>query len=499
VPTVLGKDGHVVFKGLQTSTTRVPAKLPKSSKTTGAPTVLGKDGHGVFKGSKTTTTRAPAKLPKSPKTTRAPTVLGKDGHGVFNGSQTSTTRVPAKVPQSSKTTGAPTVLGTDGHGVFKGSKTTTTRAPAKLPQSPNTTRAPTVSGQEGNGFSKVAQRTTTTAARESASQDMRGDRVEEAVGKVNVVYATTTEDVVGLMHSMISLSRTFARPAALRIHVIVPAANKSRALSTIGCFMNEFEDKTLAPRVKLHAFKPPTVPTHHQTQRRLESIGGINFAKLYLPDYLPNQSRALWLDTDTIVRKDLSSFYARRMTSIIAVATPISSMSNTSAHFKWTDRKYPGNASWGSFNSGVMLVDLARWRAAHVNQSLEAWGARLTRDKVGYGDQLLLNLEFHFNRNFDAVHRGFNENNLGCKSSRTWPSPAETSILHFSGTFKPWKARCKDWCAAEFYSFAPGKRCLTSPVAPREKNATSAAGEKVLATTNSSQTRTTWTSTTSCC
>src|SRR2546430_2117711 len=88
-------------------------------------------------------------------------------------------------------------------------------------------------------------------------------------------------------------------------------------------------------------------------------FGSIVWLRFRLPDLLPDRSRVLYLDSDTLVMSDLHGLWATPLDPhpLAAVANVVEPAAR--AHVESLGIHYPG----GLFNSGVLLMDLDRMRA----------------------------------------------------------------------------------------------------------------------------------------
>lgn len=218
--------------------------------------------------------------------------------------------------------------------------------------------------------------------------------------RVHVVYGGDAKYFGGLLVSMLSLSAHLQEPGNCTVHVIVPPKDLEQAERLLECFRREVRMRPRAagqgagwPEVVLHKMQPLDVDitdfsTSDGTTHQLV------YTKFVLhKTYLPNASRALWLDTDTIVMADVAPLFRMPMAHPLAAALDYSWMS-------FENRKAGMNASthhlvkrWSArtITTGVMVYDLDRWRAGSFERRLAA----LAEELSGYdGEQLPMNLLF---------------------------------------------------------------------------------------------------------
>jgi lipopolysaccharide biosynthesis glycosyltransferase len=170
-----------------------------------------------------------------------------------------------------------------------------------------------------------------------------------------------------------------------------------------------------------------------------------NYYRLMAPALLPQDvDRVIYLDSDLIVRKDLSDLWHVDLSGapIGAVYEPAGSMPAGKLGLRLDDY----------FNSGVMLVDLAHWRRVDL-------GARVVEyilqhsEKVTYWDQDGLNgvLRGHWCRipaRWNVTHGFFQRDELQGTYQDEIRDPA---IVHFSGQgLKPWQYRTQHPFKSEY-------------------------------------------------
>jgi len=237
------------------------------------------------------------------------------------------------------------------------------------------------------------------------------------------------------------------QPSSCAIHIIAQRTEIPEAQELVQCFKNELQDQKEIPEVQLHELKP--LPICWECMKKYQTshfwVPEV-FVRLYLPDYLPNVSRAIWLDTDTIVQGDIGKLFWMPMKHPVAAA-----LESNYARKRMYDAIPPfmsPKISWVKesrmFNSGVMVMDLDRWRKDNLmNLCTKFW---YHVDGL-HGDQMTLNAVFQLPRfGFDVLDPTFN---VGCmtlpyseETAHTWHSgviPKYGFILHWScSSEKPW-------------------------------------------------------------
>lgn len=176
-------------------------------------------------------------------------------------------------------------------------------------------------------------------------------------------------------------------------------------------------------------------------------FGSIVWLRFCLPELLSDQSRILYLDSDTLVLSDLHALWDTALDPypLAAVANVVEP--SATSHVKALGIRYPG----GLFNSGVLLMDLARMRTERSSEQLFRAAAVRRHDAI-WPDQDALNVVFA-NR-WLSLHPRWNTQNsfwalreqatevFGARALRE--ATRRPAIRHFEGPglSKPWHYLC---------------------------------------------------------
>ena len=157
------------------------------------------------------------------------------------------------------------------------------------------------------------------------------------------------------------------------------------------------------------------------------------YSRLLLDQKLPvHIDRALWLDTDVIVNSDISQVYhADLKGNVIGAVEDVSVNHLTAEHIQHLQKDLGIENPQDYFNSGVLLIDLQKWRAQAIGQKAVAF-ARQHYHAMHAQDQDVLN----------AVLKGNWEHLPGkWNQSQYLPNLNENEgIIHLIGKCKPWHA-----------------------------------------------------------
>ena len=195
----------------------------------------------------------------------------------------------------------------------------------------------------------------------------------------NAPYAVP---LVVLLHSALASAGPADR---LHIHVIdggVTAEQRSKITSLCLRFKTCAGIEWLAPDMARLA----DLPARPRLPREV-------FLRLLMDELLPfDLHRALWLDADVVVEASLAPLWNHPFGghTIVAVQDYGGATLGTTGGTAETCRELGLDPAAPYFNSGVMLVDLARWRDEHVTEKVLAYTRRFSK-LVVFGDQDGLN------------------------------------------------------------------------------------------------------------
>lgn len=172
----------------------------------------------------------------------------------------------------------------------------------------------------------------------------------------------------------------------------------------------------------------------------------LNYARIYLSEILPvNVQRVIYLDSDIIVVDDIAKLYGVDMNGKV-VAAPEYCHANFTRYFTddfWSDpnlsKTFEGREPC-YFNTGVMVVDIDKWRKGRYTEKVEEWMV-LQKQKRIYHLGSLPPILLVLAGDITAVDHRWNLHGLGgdnfegkCRALH----PGPISLLHWSGKGKPW-------------------------------------------------------------
>uniref|UniRef100_A0A5B7BQ87 Hexosyltransferase n=1 Tax=Davidia involucrata TaxID=16924 RepID=A0A5B7BQ87_DAVIN len=172
----------------------------------------------------------------------------------------------------------------------------------------------------------------------------------------------------------------------------------------------------------------------------------LNYARIYMADIIPTEvKRVIYLDSDLVVVDDIAKLWGVDLGDKVLAAPEYcnADFTNYFTEAFWSD---PGMAQTFRgkqpcyFNTGVMVVDVDKWRQGGYTRKVEDWMVVQKHKRIYHLGSLppfLLVLA----GNIKPVDHRWNQHGLGgdniegkCRSLH----PGPISLLHWSGKGKPW-------------------------------------------------------------
>ncbi|PSS31363.1 Galacturonosyltransferase-like [Actinidia chinensis var. chinensis] len=173
----------------------------------------------------------------------------------------------------------------------------------------------------------------------------------------------------------------------------------------------------------------------------------LNYARSYLPNLLPScVSKVVYLDSDLVLVDDIAKLAATPLGGDAVLAAPEYCNANFTAYFTPTFWSNPSLSLTFAdrkacyFNTGVMVIDLLRWRSGGYTTIIEEWMELQKRMRI-YELGSLPPFLLVFSGNIAPVDHRWNQHGLGGDNFRGLCRdlhPGPVSLLHWSGKGKPW-------------------------------------------------------------
>lgn len=198
---------------------------------------------------------------------------------------------------------------------------------------------------------------------------------------------------------------------------------------------------------KIYIFREDAVINLISSSIRQALENPLNYARNYLGDILDLcVDRVIYLDSDLVVVDDIHKLWNTALTNSRVIGAPEYCHANFTKYFTdgfWSDpvlsRVFHSRRPC-YFNTGVMVMDLVRWREGNYRKRIENW-MEIQRKRRIYELGSLPPFLLVFAGNVEAIDHKWNQHGLGgdnvrgsCRSLHTGP----VSLLHWSGKGKPW-------------------------------------------------------------
>nr|GLL33085.1 probable galacturonosyltransferase-like 7 [Ipomoea trifida] len=262
---------------------------------------------------------------------------------------------------------------------------------------------------------------------------------ETGVCDPSLVHVAITLDVeylrgsIAAVHSILQHSRC---PDSVFFHFLVSHAN----LETLV--------RSTFPQLKLkvYYFDPERVRSRISTSVRQALEQPLNYARNYLADILePCVGRVIYLDSDLVVVDDISKLW-RTSLGTKTIGAPEYCEANFTNYFTrnfWSDRRFSGTFKGRNpcyFNTGVMVIDLGKWRRFGYTKRIERWMEIQKTNRI-YELGSLPPFLLVFAGDLAPIEHRWNQHGLGgdnVRGSCRDLHPGPVSLLHWSGSGKPW-------------------------------------------------------------
>lgn len=196
----------------------------------------------------------------------------------------------------------------------------------------------------------------------------------------------------------------------------------------------------------------------------------LNYARIYIADMLPSCiKRVIYLDSDVVMVDDIMKLWGTSLNGH-PIGAPEYCHANFTKYFTeafWEDEQFATTFDGRApcyFNTGVMVMDLAKWRQEGYSKRVEQWMS-VQKAKRIYELGSLPPFLLVFAGDVEAVEHRWNQHGLGgdnmegkCRGLHEGP----VSLLHWSGKGKPWdRLDARKPCPLDSL-WAPYDLCMSS-------------------------------------
>ncbi|KAI4321552.1 hypothetical protein MLD38_034920 [Melastoma candidum] len=257
---------------------------------------------------------------------------------------------------------------------------------------------------------------------------------------VHVAMTLDSPYLRGSMAAILSILQHSSCPQNVAFHFVTSPSNASRIRSAVAASFPYLRFETLP-------FDPSRVSRLISASIRPALDSPLNYARSYLPSLLPScLSKVVYLDSDLVLVDDITDLASTPLPRPLVLAAPEYCNANLTAYFTqafWSDRRL-SSAFDGRrpcyFNTGVMVIDLDRWRKGRHTEEIERWMEVQKRVRI-YELGSLPPFLLVFGGRIAGVDHRWNQHGLGGDNYRGLCRdlhPGPVSLLHWSGKGKPW-------------------------------------------------------------
>ncbi|KAK4260020.1 hypothetical protein QN277_003196 [Acacia crassicarpa] len=266
---------------------------------------------------------------------------------------------------------------------------------------------------------------------------------DDADAAVHVAMTLDLSYLRGSMAAIFSILQHSSCPDNIVFH-FVSAASKPSSSSILNHTLS-----TSFPylRFRIYPFDDTTVSGFISSSIRSALDCPLNYARSYLANLLPTSVRkVVYLDSDLVLVDDIAELAATPLGSNSVLAAPEYCKANFTYYFTpsfWSNPSlsltFAGRRAC-YFNTGVMVIDLERWREGDYTRKIEEWMELQKRMRI-YELGSLPPFLLVFAGDIAPVDHRWNQHGLGgdnyrglCRELHAGPA----SLLHWSGKGKPW-------------------------------------------------------------
>lgn len=216
-------------------------------------------------------------------------------------------------------------------------------------------------------------------------------------------------------------------------------------------------------KYKIVIFKPELLNGKiSKDPQTLEASKPLTFVRFYLPMFIPEAEKAIYLDDDIIVQGDIQELYDANLKPGHAAAFSddcdsasakgiIRGAGNQNNYLGFLDfkkdaiKKLGMRANTCSFNPGVIIANLTEWRNQNITRQLEHWMELNVKEDL-YSKTLAESITtppllIVFYKHHSTIDPMWHVRHLGTTGAGNRYSPQfvkAAKLLHWNGHYKPW-------------------------------------------------------------
>ncbi|KAL7155214.1 hypothetical protein ABFS83_03G060600 [Erythranthe nasuta] len=292
--------------------------------------------------------------------------------------------------------------------------------------------------------------TTTTSSNNNFNNDDDDNNTTKSgkfvcsAAAVHVAMTLDSAYLRGSMAAILSILQHTSCPQNVFFHFVASAAVDGGGESALG---GALAASFPYLNFRIYSFRDSAVAGLISTSIRSALDCPLNYARSYLADLLPPcVRRVVYLDSDLVLVDDIARLAATPLGGGAVLAAPEYCNANFTSYFTaafWSNPSLSltfANRRACYFNTGVMVIDLERWRRGGYTARIEDWMELQKKMRI-YELGSLPPFLLVFAGNIAPVDHKWNQHGLGGDNFRGLCRnlhPGPVSLLHWSGKGKPW-------------------------------------------------------------
>ncbi|XP_013621785.1 PREDICTED: probable galacturonosyltransferase-like 6 [Brassica oleracea var. oleracea] len=277
--------------------------------------------------------------------------------------------------------------------------------------------------------------------RNAAEECLSSSAADSNVCNPSLVHVAITLDVTYLRGSIAAVNSILQHslcPESVFFHFIVSSETNLESL-----VRSTFQEL----KFKVYYFAPETVRGLISSSVRQALEQPLNYARNYLAELLEGcVNRVIYLDSDLVVVDDIAKLWKTGLGPRV-IGAPEYCHANFTKYFTggfWAEERFSGTFRRRRracyFNTGVMVIDLKKWRRGAYTRRIEKW-MEIQRTERIYELGSLPPFLLVFAGHVAPISHRWNQHGLGgdnVRGSCRDLHPGPVSLLHWSGSGKPW-------------------------------------------------------------
>ncbi|KAG9155509.1 hypothetical protein Leryth_009939 [Lithospermum erythrorhizon] len=260
---------------------------------------------------------------------------------------------------------------------------------------------------------------------------------------VHIAMTIDSEYLRGSMAAVHSVLRHASCPEQVYFHFI--AAEFNRVSPRVMTQLVESIFPSL--NFKVYIFREDIVVNLISSSIREALENPLNYARNYVGEIFDTcVTRVIYLDSDIVLVDDIKKLWDTELSNDRVIGAPEYCHANFTKYFTdsfWSNSNlskvfHSKNPCY--FNTGVMVMDLGKWRGGNYRGKIETW-MQIQKTKRIYELGSLPPFLLVFGGDVEPIDHRWNQHGLGgdnvrgsCRSLH----PGPVSLLHWSGKGKPW-------------------------------------------------------------